>query len=54
MLKMLRNIMLRNAHAKKYNVLIIGEGITERLYNATLTAEKKYSINFSDANKNFF
>ena len=37
---------------KKYT-LIVGEGPTEGLDGTTLTAEKKYSINFTENNKKF-
>ena len=32
---------------KKKDILILGEGPTQELDDITLTAEKKYSINFS-------
>ena len=35
----------------KKDILILGEGPTQGLYDATLTAEKKYSINFTEHNK---
>ena len=37
---------------KKY-ILIIGEGITQGLDGATLTAEKIHSVNFTENNKRF-
>ena len=37
---------------KKY-ILILGEGPTKGLDDTTLTAEKKYSINFTEHNKKF-
>ena len=40
--------------SKKKGILIIGEGFTEGLEDTTLTAEKKYSINFTEHNKKFF
>ena len=38
---------------KNENVLILGEGPTEGLDGATLTAEAKYPINFTQSNKRF-
>ena len=38
---------------KKKDVLILGEGATKRLDDTTLTAEKKYSINFTLTKKKF-
>ena len=38
---------------KKKDILILGEGPTQGLDGATLTAEKKYSINFRENNKKF-
>ena len=38
---------------KKKDILILGEGPTHRLDDTTLTAEKKYSINFRESNKKF-
>ena len=38
---------------KKKGILILCEGPTKRLDDTTLTAEKKYSINFTDHNKKF-
>ena len=40
--------------SKKKGILIIGEGFTQGLEDTTLTAEKKYSINFTEHNKKFF
>ena len=37
---------------KKYS-LILGEGITQELDDATLIAEKMYSVNFTQNNKKF-
>ena len=39
---------------KKKYILIIGESPTQRLDNTTLTAEKKYSINFTQHYKKKF
>ena len=38
---------------KKKYILILGEGPTQRLDGTTLTAEKKYLINFTENNKKF-
>ena len=38
---------------KKKEVLIFGEGPTQGLDDTKLTAEKKYSINFTENNKKF-
>ena len=38
---------------KKKNILIFGEGPTWRLDDTTLTAKKKYSINFTEFRKKF-
>ena len=38
---------------KKKYILILGEGPTQGLDGTTLTAEKKYSINFNENNKKF-
>ena len=35
------------------NILVLGEDITQGLDNATLTAEKKHSINFTKSNTKF-
>ena len=37
----------------KESILILGEGITQILDDTTLTAEKKYSINFTISKKKF-
>ena len=42
-----------HANNKKKDILIICEGPTQGLYGTTLTAEKKYSINFTENNKKF-
>ena len=42
-----------DANRKTKNILILGEGITEGLDNITLTAEKMYSLNFTENNKKF-
>ena len=39
-----------HANSKTKNVLVLGEGITQGLDDTTLTAEKKYSINFTKNN----
>ena len=39
---------------KKKDILILGEGPTQGLDNTTLTAEKKYSVNFTEHNKMIF
>ena len=39
---------------KKKDILIFGEGPTERLDHLTLTAERKYSINFTESRKKFY
>ena len=36
----------------KTDVLILGEDSTQGLHDTTLTAETKYSINFTDSRKN--
>ena len=38
---------------KKKDILVLGEGPTQGLDGTTLTAEKKYSINFIVNNKKF-
>ena len=38
---------------KKKDILILGEGPTQRLDGTTLTAEKKYSINFTKSRNKF-
>ena len=38
---------------KKKDILILGKGPTQGLDDATLTAEKMYSINFTEHNKKF-
>ena len=42
-----------HANNKKKDILIICEGPTQGLYGTTLTAKKKYSINFTKNNKKF-
>ena len=39
---------------KKKDVLILGEGPTPGIDNTTLTAEKNYSISFTEFRNNFF
>ena len=36
---------------KKKDILLLGKGSTQRSYDTTLNAEKKYSINFILSNK---
>ena len=36
-----------HADNKEKDILILGEGPTQRLDGTTMTAEKKYSINFN-------
>ena len=43
-----------HAHIKTKNILIIGEGPTQGLDDTTLTAEKKYSINFTASETKFY
>ena len=38
---------------KKKDILILGEGITQGLDGTTLTAEKMYSVNFTENNNKF-
>ena len=38
---------------KKKDILILGVGPTQALDGSTLTVEKKYSLNFTENNKNF-
>ena len=38
---------------KKKDILILGEGPTQRLDDTTLIVEKKYSINFTESRKEF-
>ena len=38
---------------KKKDILILGKGLTEGLDDTTLTAEEKYSINFTVTGKKF-
>ena len=47
--------MSSSVHANKTtkNILILGEGITQRLDDTTLTAEKMYSINFTVSKRKF-
>ena len=40
--------------SKKKDILILGECLTQGLYDTTLTAEKKYSISFTEHNKMLF
>ena len=48
--------MSSSVHAdnKKKYILILGEGPTQGLDGTALTAEKKYSINFTENNKKFY
>ena len=47
--------MSSSAHSnnKNINILILGEGITRGLHDATLVSEKNYLINFTATRKNF-
>ena len=38
---------------KRKDILILGEGPTQRLYETTLIAEAKYPINFTQSGKRF-
>ena len=40
--------------SKKKDILILGEGPTEGLYDIRLTAEKKHSISFTEINKKLY
>ena len=40
-----------HVYNKNKDILVLGEGPTQRLDDTTLTAEKKYSINFTENNK---
>ena len=42
-----------HADNKGKDILILGEGPTQRLYGTTLTAEEKYSINFTQSGIRF-
>ena len=42
-----------HANNKTKNILVLGEVITQKLDDTTLTAEKKYSINFTKSNTKF-
>ena len=42
-----------HANNKTKSILVLGEGITQSVDDTTLTAEKKYSINFTENNKKF-
>ena len=42
-----------HADSKKKDTLILGEGPPQGLDGTTLTAEKKYLINFTENNKKF-
>ena len=43
----------RHVDNKEKDILILGEGLTQGLDDTTLTAEKKYSINFTRSRKKF-
>ena len=43
---------ITHANNKINNILILGEGITQGLEDATIYAEKMYSINFTATRKN--
>ena len=38
---------------EKKDILILGEGLTQRLGDTALTTEKNYSISFTENNHNF-
>ena len=42
-----------HAFNEKKDILILGEGLTQRLGDTALTTEKNYSINFTENNYNF-
>ena len=42
-----------HADSKKKDTIVLGEGPTHGLDGTTLTAEKKYLINFTENNKKF-
>ena len=42
-----------HADKQKKDILILGEGPTQRLDNTTLAAEKMYSISFTEHNETF-
>ena len=42
-----------HVHNKTKYIFILGEGPTQGLHDTTLTAEKKYSINFTKSKKKF-
>ena len=42
-----------HANNKTKSILVLGEGIAEGIDDGTLTAEKKYSINFTKSNTKF-
>ena len=42
-----------HANNKTKNILVLGEGVTQRLNNTILTAEKMYSISFTKINTKF-
>ena len=42
-----------HANSKKANILVLGDDITKGLNDMILTAEKKYSIDFTENNKKF-
>ena len=43
-----------HADIKKIYILILGEGPTQKVNGTSLTAAKRYSINFTKARKTFF
>ena len=47
--------MSSSAHInnRKKDILIFGKDLTQQLHNTTLTAEKKYAINFSEQQNKF-
>ena len=42
-----------HANNKTKNILVLCEGLTQKLDDTKLTAEKKYSINFTENNTKF-
>ena len=42
-----------HANNKTKNILVLCEGLTQELDDTKLTAEKKYSINFTENNTKF-
>ena len=42
-----------NIEGRNKNILVLGEGSTQHLDNSTITAETKYSINFTKSGQRF-